>query len=203
MAKGTKTVRATHTTGGKRAEILDAAARRFARAGFESTTMRDIAGDAGMLAGSIYHHFPSKDALVAAVYGLGVTQITEAVDGALAEAPAGPWERLEAACAAHLEALVAESPFASVLTADLALLSKPLQRRLVALRDAYEARIAGLVDRVPLRPKIDRRLLRLQLLGALNWTPVWYDARGLAPGDIARNYVRTLRTGAERKDRQA
>jgi len=183
----------------RRDEILVAAARRFAHGGFEATTMRDIASDAGLLAGSIYHHFPSKDAIIAAVYALGVEQIMAAVEKALADAT-DPWARLEKACAAHLEALVAESPFAALLTADLSRLPKALQRKLVALRDRYELRFTELVDRVPLKPRVDRRLLRLQLLGALNWTPVWYDARGTKPGDIARIYLRTIRAGVEKKD---
>ena len=70
--------------------------------------MRDIAARAGMLAGSMYYHFPSKNDLIAAVYEAGVAEIGAAVDEALDKAR-GPWPRLEAACVAHLESLPADS----------------------------------------------------------------------------------------------
>ncbi|WP_054569992.1 TetR/AcrR family transcriptional regulator [Frankia sp. R43] len=50
--------------GARRGEILDAAARLFATAGIRAT-LKDIADAAGILAGSLYHHFDSKDAIVA------------------------------------------------------------------------------------------------------------------------------------------
>ncbi|GAA4487853.1 TetR/AcrR family transcriptional regulator [Microbacterium panaciterrae] len=43
--------------------ILDCAAALFAEKGIAGTTVRDIAGRAGILSGSLYHHFPSKDAM--------------------------------------------------------------------------------------------------------------------------------------------
>lgn len=44
----------------RRGQILAAAARLFAEFGYESTSMRQIANEVGIIAGSIYHHFPSK-----------------------------------------------------------------------------------------------------------------------------------------------
>ncbi len=176
----------------RRTPLLEAAARHFARGGFEAAPMREIARDAGMLAGSIYYHFKSKDELIAAVYALGVEQIVSAVERSLH--PAGePWARLEAAAAAHLEALLAESPFAAVLTADLKRLSPPLRLRLVELRDRYEVLFDGLLRDLPLPEAADRALLRLHLLGALNWTPTWFRKGRKSPAEIARGYVRALR----------
>lgn len=53
----------TEAQADKRAIILDAAQRCFARAGFHRTTMQDIAGEAGMSPGNLYRYFPSKDAV--------------------------------------------------------------------------------------------------------------------------------------------
>jgi AcrR family transcriptional regulator len=47
----------------RRAEILDAAATLFATSGLR-TSLRDIADSVGILAGSLYHHFESKDAIL-------------------------------------------------------------------------------------------------------------------------------------------
>ena len=175
-----------------RERLLTVSARLFARGGFEATSMRDIAGEAGMLAGSMYYHFPSKNELIAAVYEAGVAEIGAAVDAAVARARA-PWIRLEAACVAHLEALLADRAHAAVMTADLSRLDARLRRRLVVLRDGYEARFVDLVAALPLAGGVDKALWRLHLLGALNWTPTWYRPGGKSPAAIARALVAALR----------
>ncbi|MDF3305784.1 TetR/AcrR family transcriptional regulator [Rhodococcus sp. T2V] len=54
------------TTGktGRRTELLDIAATLFAERGLRATTVRDIADAAGILSGSLYHHFDSKESMV-------------------------------------------------------------------------------------------------------------------------------------------
>lgn len=175
-----------------RETLLAVSARLFARGGFDATSMRDIAGEAGMLAGSMYYHFPSKNDLIAAVYEAGVAEIGAAVDRAAARAR-GPWERLEAACVAHLQSLLADSAHAAVMTADLGRLEPVLKRRLVTLRDGYEKRFVELVAGLPLPHGTDRTLWRLQLLGALNWTPTWYRRGRKSPAAIGRALVAMLR----------
>ena len=51
----------------RRAEILDAAERCFARAGFHQASMQDICAEAGMSPGNLYRYFPSKEALIAGI----------------------------------------------------------------------------------------------------------------------------------------
>ncbi|MGA8257409.1 MAG: TetR/AcrR family transcriptional regulator [Nocardioides sp.] len=48
----------------RREELLAIAASLFARKGFKNTTVRDIAEAAGILSGSLYHHFDSKESMV-------------------------------------------------------------------------------------------------------------------------------------------
>src|SRR5947209_17864749 len=48
----------------RRDELLDLAATMFAERGLRATTVRDIADSAGILSGSLYHHFSSKEAMV-------------------------------------------------------------------------------------------------------------------------------------------
>jgi TetR/AcrR family transcriptional regulator, repressor for uid operon len=51
----------------RRAEILDAARRCFARSGFHQASMQDICAEAGMSPGNLYRYFPSKEALIAGI----------------------------------------------------------------------------------------------------------------------------------------
>ncbi|MFE6924167.1 TetR/AcrR family transcriptional regulator [Nocardia sp. NPDC057663] len=48
----------------RRDELLDLAAKLFAERGLRATTVRDIADSAGILSGSLYHHFDSKESMV-------------------------------------------------------------------------------------------------------------------------------------------
>ena len=48
----------------RRAELLNIAAGLFAERGLRATTVRDIADSAGILSGSLYHHFDSKESMV-------------------------------------------------------------------------------------------------------------------------------------------
>ena len=48
----------------RRDELLDLAATMFADRGLRATTVRDIADSAGILSGSLYHHFKSKEQMV-------------------------------------------------------------------------------------------------------------------------------------------
>src|SRR5258705_9523874 len=48
----------------RRARILHSAAALFARKGISATTVREIADEVGILSGSLYHHFESKEAIV-------------------------------------------------------------------------------------------------------------------------------------------
>jgi TetR/AcrR family transcriptional regulator, cholesterol catabolism regulator len=58
--------RSAEANGGseRRAELLALAAGMFAERGFVPTTVRDIADAAGILSGSLYHHFDSKESMV-------------------------------------------------------------------------------------------------------------------------------------------
>jgi AcrR family transcriptional regulator len=54
----------TAPAGSRRDELLRIAAGLFAEKGFKNTTVRDIADAAGILSGSLYHHFDSKESMV-------------------------------------------------------------------------------------------------------------------------------------------
>ncbi|MEV0974212.1 TetR/AcrR family transcriptional regulator [Microtetraspora glauca] len=58
-AEGTATARA-----GRRTELLATAAEVFASRGYAATTVREVADAAGILGGSLYYHFDSKESIV-------------------------------------------------------------------------------------------------------------------------------------------
>ena len=172
--------------------ILDAAAQLFRQKGYRVTSMRDIAAASGMLAGSLYYHFASKEELLVAVYAEGVRRISVSVRAVLAR-ELDPWARLEAVCAAHLAALLEDSDYAQVVIRVRPDDAPDVADRLIALRDDYERLFTQALTKLPLVPRTDRRSLRLMLLGALNWSQTWYRSGRDSPEVIARQFVRLLR----------
>jgi TetR/AcrR family transcriptional regulator, cholesterol catabolism regulator len=173
-------------------QVLDAAAAQFAEKGYQATSIRDIVRAVGMLPGSLYYHFANKDELLVAVYQEGVRRIVDAVEAAIA-GRSDPWERLEAACVAHLECLLNRSAYAKVVTSVHPADVPAVAATLVRLRDGYERRFVALIAALPLPPRTSRPMLRMMLLGALNWTPIWYRHDRASARRIARSFVQLLR----------
>src|SRR6476646_9813937 len=72
------------TTQTRRAELLAIAAGLFAERGFKNTTVRDIADAAGILSGSLYHHFDSKESMVDAILSSFQEELFASYDAVLA-----------------------------------------------------------------------------------------------------------------------
>lgn len=65
------------TKQGRRGEILAAAGTLFAEKGVVATTVREIADEVGILSGSLYHHFASKDEILDAIIMAYLDDIAE------------------------------------------------------------------------------------------------------------------------------
>lgn len=181
----------------RRRIILNAAAELFSTQGFDRTTIRDIAGQAGLLPGSVYHYFSSKEDLYMAVHQEGFRSVMLQLQAAVDEA-SDPWERLKRAFTVHINGMVGGSAIDRLTGHSLALTGHSrLLDMIRADRDAYEDVIKGLIAALPIKPSVNRTLLRLQLLGAMNWVYVWYHEGKLSPEQIASQMIDMLRLGVE------
>lgn len=183
-----------HRSDNRRQELMAAAAHLFNQRGYDATSMRDIAREAGMLAGSMYYHFSSKDDLIVATYEEGKrlisTAVVEAVDGV-----DDPWERLTQAAIAHMNTLFGGNNFSILLCADISRTAPTLRSRLIEIRDSYDKLFMDLIEDLPLPDDIDKGLLRLSLLGSLNWSSSWYRPGGQTPAQIGAFFVRIMKDG--------
>src|ERR1700744_3077283 len=176
-------------------EVVAAAVDLCPSGGFDATSVRDIATAARVQPASVYYHYPSKEALLVAIVDRAAAQVAGQIEAAATDPD--PWRRLEQAWAAHLDALL---PGGGALRG----LGTPTPSRptgaahhaLVRTRDAYEDIFRDLVAALPVRPGVDRSYLRLTLLGAINWTLIWYRPGGDSPAAIAHQIVTLVRHGA-------
>jgi AcrR family transcriptional regulator len=176
--------------------ILAVAARLLRSRSYEAVSLRDIAVASHIPLGSIYYNFSTKEELFSAVYEEGIRRLQNSTQNAISTI-GDPWQRLEAACAAHLDNLCGGDDFMAVsIPTRLPDLSIAARSHIHRLGEDYERIFRELIEALPLPSDISRSILRLQLLGALNWTSIWYKSDKLSPTKIAAQLVRSFRFGA-------
>jgi CheY-like chemotaxis protein len=91
----------------RRSEVLDTAARIFAAKGFSETTIQDIADAVGVLKGSLYYYFRSKEELLHDVLARADDTASQAMEEAIA-AQGTTMSKLRACVGAQLAATTAD-----------------------------------------------------------------------------------------------
>jgi TetR/AcrR family transcriptional regulator, cholesterol catabolism regulator len=164
----------------RRAELVRAAAQLFREKGFEGTTIRDIAGAVGMRSGSPFYHFASKHELLMAVMEEGLRLGLDRTRAALDEAGLTPAQRFRRLVRTHYGILHdAGSDFIPVMLYDWRSLPLQYKRRIIELKDRYDAIWQTVLDELQRDGRIgaDARLARLMILGAINFSATWYRSK--------------------------
>lgn len=126
------------------ARIIDAARRCFADLGYAATTNREIADDASITTGAIYHYFDSKQALFERVF----TQVEELVSERLTAAWRNAGDDFATRMRAVLEASVALNAEDASVARFLVTVPTECRRRpelapLLGLLNGYQERVFG------------------------------------------------------------
>lgn len=177
----------------RRAALLQKAGELMAEKGYEGASMRNIADAVGILPGSVYYHFPSKEALFVELHHNIVTAMTARVNDAINDLN-DPWERLEAAASAHVVGLMETGNQVAIVSPGFSHQPDGIECVIREERRKYEDIFRVLFDAIELPVETDRTLMRLSLFGTLNWVPVWFQLDGkYKPDDIAKQHIKVLR----------
>lgn len=84
-----------HNSLSRREVLLEIATDLFIERGFSATSMNEIAKRAGIQKASLYHHFPSKEALLIDAVTLGIESLVDALDALAADPDSTATTRLE------------------------------------------------------------------------------------------------------------
>ncbi|TFW17505.1 TetR/AcrR family transcriptional regulator [Duganella callida] len=176
----------------RRADLVRVAARLFRERGFDGTSTRDIADAVGMRSGSPFYHFRSKQELLAAVMEQGLVAGLPAAE-AIVAGGLPPRDKFRALVRAHLETVLGEGQdFIPVLLYDWRRLTPALRARVQVLRDRYDQLWQDVVSELSAAGLLrsDSAVARLLLLGAVNYTVLWYQpGRGADLDQIAEEAV--------------
>jgi AcrR family transcriptional regulator len=189
------------TSGTRRGELLRIAARLFAERGFRNTTVRDIADAAGILSGSLYHHFDSKESMVDEILQTFQQELFAAYD-AILRSGESPRHKIEAAVRLSFEAIDRHHHEVAIYQNDAEYLSglgerfSYLRERNKQSRDVWLTLLKEGVDSGALNPELDLELAYRFIRDTVWVAVVWYRPGGdLTHERVADQYMAILLDG--------
>ena len=184
----------------RRDELLAIAGGLFAERGFKNTTVRDIADAAGILSGSLYHHFDSKESMVDELLDTFQTELWKQYD-AIEASDQTPKAKLEAIVRASFEAIGEHRDEVAIFQNDALYLAtferfSYLIERNRKFRTLWTGLLEAGVASGELRADLDVALV-YRFLRDTVWVAVrWYRPGGaLTPADVADQYLSILLEG--------
>ena len=184
----------------RRDELLAIAGGLFAERGFKNTTVRDIADAAGILSGSLYHHFDSKESMVDELLDTFQTELWKKYD-AIEASDLTPKAKIEAVVRASFEAIGEHRNEVAIFQTDALYLATferfgYLIERNRKFRTLWTGLLEAGVASGELRADLDVALV-YRFLRDTVWVAVrWYRPGGtLTPADVADQYLAILLEG--------
>lgn len=170
-------------------EILHAAARVFRRHGVAAAGMREIAEEADLSPGNLYHYFSGKDQILLFCQDRTLEHLLAAVKAAQ-RSTAAVAEQLRALMRDHVHCMLDELEGATAHL-EVEALPEELREPMIEKRDTYEKAVRALVAKGMKRGEFapgDASLVTRAMLGAVNWTARWYRPDGSkSVAEIARS----------------
>lgn len=185
--------------------LLEVAAHLFRERGYMATSVRDIADAAGMKSGSIYYHYPSKDAILEAVIDRAQTALIEAMTAAIEGlSPDVPFrQKLHAAIEAHLTTYHKFGDFSITSRMSLDMLPDDSRKLQIAKRAEYGALWRRLFEDAVKNGQVSSETdiipVQMFILGALNWTSEWLDPKRRSLGRASEIFTDLLIEGIATK----
>ncbi|MCX4962147.1 MULTISPECIES: TetR/AcrR family transcriptional regulator [Streptomyces] len=184
----------------RRRELLDTAAEVFAAQGYNATTVRKIADAAGMLAGSLYYHFDSKESMLDEILSAFLTELWDGYDTVLA-AGLGPRETIEALVTESFREIDRHRAAVAIYQKESRTLSaQPRFHYLSDSQQKFEKAWLGTLER-GVEAKVFRADLDIRLTYRFVRDTVWVAASWYRPGgqhspeEIARQYLSMVLDG--------
>ncbi|RZK15416.1 MAG: TetR/AcrR family transcriptional regulator [Hymenobacter sp.] len=185
----------------KRELILTEAAKLFKDRGYSGTSMRDLAGQVGMEAASMYNHIKSKDELLDTIcFRISDTYLAQLAEIEHTPSPYG--HKIRSLVRLHIRLMVEDSAAVSVANHDWKYLPEPRLSEFKQARKTYERGFAALIEAGiaagDFRP-VNVSVALFTVLSAVRWVELWYrPGRGISAEELENNIIAVLLNGLER-----
>ena len=163
-----------------RGRLLLGAAYLFHKQGYAKTTVRELAQFIGIQSGSLFHHFKTKDDILANVMEQTIIYNNACLQSAITTSN-DPEHQLKALIKAELHAITGDTGSAmAVLVYEWFALSPENQKKLLKLRNEYEGIWLKVIQELHEQGKIkhDPFIWRRLIGGSIAWTVTWYNPEG-------------------------
>ncbi len=160
--------------------VLRRAIDVFNRQGYEATSMGDLARELGLTKSAIYHHVPSKEALLGSALDEALDGLSAAIDDAAEVEGESAYDRLRTAVRQSVEILADHLPAVTLLLrvrGNSAIELAALERRRV-IDDRLASLVRAAVDEGSLRADIPPDLITRLMFGMVNSLVEWYRPDG-------------------------
>ncbi|MEU3751707.1 TetR/AcrR family transcriptional regulator [Streptomyces olivoreticuli] len=190
---------------GRRRELLATAAEVFAAHGYNATTVRRIADEAGLLAGSLYYHFDSKESMLDEILSTFLDELWAGYDTVLASG-LGPRETLEALVTESFREIDRHRPAVAIYQKESRhLAARPRFAYLADSQRRFEKAWLGTLQRGVaervFRADLDTRLTYRFVRDTVWVAASWYRPGGAhTPEEIARQYLSMVLDGIAVRD---
>jgi TetR/AcrR family transcriptional regulator, cholesterol catabolism regulator len=199
-ATGRKPTAKAHST---RQHILACAASVFAERGYELTRLRDIADRAELHLTALYYHYDSKDALAGELLMVTARRRSEGVRLALAQLPveAPLRARIETLNRAYLGEILRDDPFLRASVAILGQVAPATRERMLEITredgEVWRTLLTEAQRTGEIGASVDIDMVRMLLIGSMNWSIEWFDPRRGLPDRVAWALNRMLFDGIQ------
>jgi TetR/AcrR family transcriptional regulator, cholesterol catabolism regulator len=178
---------------GRRAELIDAAAKAFADGGYKETSIADLSAATGLAAGGIYHYIGSKENLLIAICDDLLAPLLEEGREIVAAEDLPPEQQLRDLLRVWLAHVETHRAHMLVFAQERHLIEREPQWRAVRRqRKQFEELLDGILARGEADGSMafaDRSVTLFALLGMVNYTPTWLSPRGrLSADEVADGY---------------
>jgi len=158
--------------------IMDCAASLFAKEGYPSAKMQDIAHACGATKSMLYHYFPTKENLLFAMLKGHLERVIQGLDEATAAAGT-PRDKLMALVQAYTQKSAQSRRRHVTAMNDVKYLPKAKQAPLIELQRKITQAVSQLMRELnPALPDDLYMPYTMMLVGMLNWTDFWYKPGG-------------------------
>jgi AcrR family transcriptional regulator len=178
--------------------VYDSAVDLMFERGYAGTSLRDVAQRVGLQMSSLYHYYPSKQALIVEIMHTTMRDLLAAVREAI-DAETAPRRRLVAAIRAHIMFHATRRKENFIADSEIRALEPENRARIVELRDEYEGLFNTILDEGRSQGAFgvdDVRIATRALLSMTNGVATWYQPGGrLELDEIADQYCTIFLNG--------